>query len=101
MGDQHEELKMSFDAQMTRFGQDKKSKSVRINMESHWRNHVVVIVNVMLGIKNVPYNYYSTIARYMKFPQFVGMVGGKPNMAYYFVGLKAPFDLIYLDPHLV
>lgn len=29
------------------------------------------------------------------------MIGGKPNLAYYFVGIKEPNNLIYLDPHVV
>jgi hypothetical protein len=41
----------------------------------------------------------------MKIPQFVGAVGGRPNLAHYFVGgiqsNNNDAGLIYLDPHLV
>ena len=37
----------------------------------------------------------------MKFPQFVGLIGGKPNLAFYFVGIQEPDNLIFLDPHIV
>jgi hypothetical protein len=46
----------------------------------------------------------------MKLPSFVGLVGGKPNQAYYFCGFVEPptetaatpvNELIFLDPHIV
>lgn len=37
----------------------------------------------------------------MKIRQFVGLIGGRPNLAFYFVGCKDEEHLIYLDPHIV
>ena len=41
----------------------------------------------------------------MKIPSFVGAVGGRPNLAHYFVGSIQTSEndggLIYLDPHFV
>lgn len=75
-----------------------------------------MIVGNRFGIKDVNTNYFPVIKRYMKLDSFVGLVGGKPRFAYYFVGhLEAPAGsdpsikgkknesdrLIFLDPHYV
>jgi hypothetical protein len=55
-------------------------------------------------------NFFPAIKRFMKLTSFRGLVGGKPNFAYFFVGMvenpleskqKSLDRLIYLDPHLV
>jgi len=81
-----------------------------------WRNSVLVIVSNRFGIKDVNHNYFPVIKRYMKLDSFIGLVGGKPRFAYYFVGHterpagsetkpKGKRDeadrLIFLDPHFV
>ena len=75
-----------------------------------------MIVSNRFGIKDVNYNYFPVIKRYMKLDSFIGLVGGKPRFAYYFVGHterpagsepkpKGTRDeadrLIFLDPHFV
>jgi cysteine protease ATG4 len=83
--------------------------------ELPWRNSVLVIVSNRFGIKDVNQNYFPVIKRYMKLDSFVGLVGGKPRFAYYFVGhMEKPAGvdrsklkrdesdrLIFLDPHFV
>lgn len=66
-----------------------------------WLNSVLVVINVRLGLHNIPHNYFKVIQKYMKFKQFVGLIGGKPNFAYYFFGFKEPDNLLFLDPHKV
>jgi len=78
-----------------------------------WQNEVLVIVGNRFGIKSVASEYFPAIKRYMKLPCFRGLVGGKPNFAYYFVGMvQKPTEqmevgsesldrLLYLDPHFV
>ena len=89
-----------------------------------WRNHVLVIVSNRFGLNSIGTHYFKIIKKYMKMPQFVGLVGGKPRFAYYFVGhLEKPaglqdfseqdhlsseemkYDetdrLVFLDPHCV
>lgn len=34
--------------------------------------------------------YHKTIIDLMRIKQFVGAIGGRPNMAYYFVGVQYP-----------
>jgi hypothetical protein len=37
----------------------------------------------------------------MELKQFVGMIGGKPKKALFFLGHESKKELIYLDPHYV
>lgn len=71
------------------------------------------------GLTNVGREYFKVIKKYMKLSSFVGLVGGKPRAAYYFVGhLEKPAGLpsdsnseeskrdeadrlIFMDPHYV
>jgi len=54
---------------------------------------VLVIVGNRFGIKNIQEEYFKPIKRYMKMDSFVGLVGGKPSFAYYFVGhLEKPAE---------
>ena len=93
-----------------------------------WVNHVLVIVSNRFGIERVSEEYFKVIKKYMKLSSFVGLVGGKPRFAYYFVGhLERPAEnekalarlynghgsslekkekdeadrLVFLDPHYV
>ena len=82
---------------------------------------MLVIISNRFGLKNVGQEYFRVIKKYMKLPSFIGLVGGKPRFAYYFVGhLERPADgvvvndvgasvgryddtdrLVFLDPHYV
>ena len=53
---------------------------------SNWKNHVLVIVSNRFGLKTVGPEYFKVIKKYMRLPSFIGLVGGKPRFAYYFVG---------------
>eukprot|EP00347_Sterkiella_histriomuscorum_P012007 403370248 len=71
-----------------------------------WKNEVLVIVNVRLGLQKIDPIYHQIIVKYMQMPQFVGLVGGKPNKAFYFFGHIIDLDtnkvkLMFLDPHKV
>ena len=58
-----------------------------------WRNNVLVIVSNRFGIQSVGQEYFKVIKKYMKLSTFVGLVGGKPKFAYYFVGhLEKPAE---------
>ena len=74
---------------------------------------MLVIVGNRFGMKKVERDFFAAIKRFMKLPSFVGLIGGKPNSAYYFCGLiEAPTEhltecvepidqLLFLDPHIV
>ena len=54
--------------------------------EADWCNSVLVIISNRFGLKSVGPQYFKAIKKYMKLPSFIGLVGGKPRFAYYFVG---------------
>ena len=83
---------------------------------------MLVIVSNRFGLSSIGPEYFKTIKKYMKLPSFIGLVGGKPRFAYYFVGhlekpagLENEFEiiddeeakhdetdrLVFLDPHYV
>lgn len=47
---------------------------------------MLVIISNRFGLQNVSQEYFKVIKKYMKLSSFVGLVGGKPRAAYYFVG---------------
>ena len=65
----------------------------QLEAQLEWRNHVLVIISNRLGLTNVAPEYFKVIKKYMKLPTFIGLVGGKPRFAYYFVGhLDSPAE---------
>lgn len=46
-----------------------------------WTNQVLVLVANRLGDKQIEPVYFKSIRQFMKLPQFVGLVGGKPKAA--------------------
>ena len=51
-----------------------------------WKNHVLVLVSKRFGLERIGPEYFKLIKKYMRLDSFVGIVGGKPRFAYYFVG---------------
>ncbi|KAJ1651461.1 Cysteine protease atg4 [Dispira simplex] len=58
----------------------------------------MILVPTRLGIDQVNPIYYPALRHYFYWPQFLGIAGGRPSSAMYFVGYEDN-DLIYLDPH--
>ena len=52
-----------------------------------WKNSVLVIVANRFGIKSIASEYFPSVCRFMKLSSFVGLVGGKPNKAFYICGV--------------
>mmetsp|Transcript_370 Transcript_370/g.547 ORF Transcript_370/g.547 Transcript_370/m.547 type:complete len:81 (-) Transcript_370:489-731(-) len=73
---------MSFDFEASR----KHREALSASESQVWRNHVLVLVSNRFGLKNVSQEYFKIIKKYMRLPSFIGLVGGKPRFAYYFVG---------------
>ncbi|RHZ84562.1 hypothetical protein Glove_79g130 [Diversispora epigaea] len=59
---------------------------------------ILILVAIRLGINNLNPVYYDALKAYFRFPQSVGIAGGKPSSSYYFIGTQAD-GLFYLDPH--
>jgi hypothetical protein len=61
---------------------------------------VLVVVLTKIGLDSPNPEYFPCIKKYLEMPECVGMIGGRPGLAYYFVGFIEN-TLVYLDPHFV
>ena len=75
----------------------KRPKS-EIILKDAWRNSVLVIVCLRLGMKKVQPEFLNIIRQFFMQNLNVGILGGRPNEAYYLVGIQDDY-LIFLDPH--
>lgn len=62
----------------------------QLGEDDNWVNKVLVIVNVRLGMEKVAEEYFDSIISFTKLRQFIGILGGKPKKAFYFVGAHQP-----------
>uniref|UniRef100_A0A4W4H4X2 Cysteine protease n=1 Tax=Electrophorus electricus TaxID=8005 RepID=A0A4W4H4X2_ELEEL len=62
-----------------------------------WRP-LLLLIPLRMGINNMNPVYIQALKECFKMPQSCGVLGGKPNLAYYFIGFIDD-ELIYLDPH--
>ncbi|XP_066942763.1 cysteine protease ATG4B isoform X4 [Macrobrachium rosenbergii] len=65
--------------------------------ERSWRP-LLLFIPLRLGLSEMNPIYYSGIKKCFKMPQSLGLIGGKPNHASYFVGFMGD-EIVYLDPH--
>ena len=61
---------------------------------------MLVLIPLMLGMKSINEEYYSTLKSLLSFSSTVGIMGGKPKSALYLVGFQGN-KFILLDPHKV
>ncbi|XP_076454099.1 cysteine protease ATG4B-like isoform X2 [Babylonia areolata] len=59
---------------------------------------LLLIVPLRLGLTDINPIYFDALKRCLNLPYSVGIIGGKPNHAHWFVGYVGD-ELIYLDPH--
>uniref|UniRef100_A0A8C9S408 Cysteine protease n=1 Tax=Scleropages formosus TaxID=113540 RepID=A0A8C9S408_SCLFO len=59
---------------------------------------LVLLIPLRLGLSDINEAYMETLKHCFMFPQSLGVIGGKPNSAHYFIGFVGE-ELIYLDPH--
>ncbi|KAJ8389628.1 hypothetical protein AAFF_G00118650 [Aldrovandia affinis] len=62
-----------------------------------WRP-LVLLIPLRLGLSDINEAYIQTLKHCFMLPQSLGVIGGKPNSAHYFIGFVGE-ELIYLDPH--
>ncbi|XP_047299694.1 cysteine protease ATG4B isoform X2 [Homo sapiens] len=67
------------------------------NRPSPWRP-LVLLIPLRLGLTDINEAYVETLKHCFMMPQSLGVIGGKPNSAHYFIGYVGE-ELIYLDPH--
>lgn len=76
--------------------QNHKSPS-SVKKYSTWRP-LVLFIPLRLGLTDINSSYYPSLKVMFTLRQSLGVIGGKPNHAHYFVGFNGDM-LIYLDPH--
>ncbi|KAA0712931.1 Cysteine protease ATG4C [Triplophysa tibetana] len=59
---------------------------------------VVILIPVRLGGEKINPEYFSFVKSILSLDYCIGIIGGKPKQAYYFVGFQDD-SLIYMDPH--
>ncbi|CAF90552.1 unnamed protein product, partial [Tetraodon nigroviridis] len=59
---------------------------------------LVLLIPLRLGLTDINEAYIETLKKCFMLPQSLGVIGGKPNSAHYFIGYVGE-ELIYLDPH--
>ncbi|XP_029789352.1 cysteine protease ATG4B isoform X3 [Suricata suricatta] len=67
------------------------------NRPAPWRP-LVLLIPLRLGLTDINEAYVETLKHCFMMPQSLGVIGGKPNSAHYFIGYVGD-ELIYLDPH--
>uniref|UniRef100_A0A8C7VCP8 Cysteine protease n=1 Tax=Oncorhynchus mykiss TaxID=8022 RepID=A0A8C7VCP8_ONCMY len=61
-------------------------------------NPLLLLIPLRLGLSDINEAYIETLKQCFQLPQSLGVIGGKPNSAHYFIGYVGE-ELIYLDPH--
>ncbi|CAL1541661.1 unnamed protein product [Lymnaea stagnalis] len=59
---------------------------------------LLLIIPLRLGLTDINPIYFESLKKCFKLKQSVGIIGGKPNHAHWFIGFVDK-ELIYLDPH--
>ncbi|XP_070539087.1 cysteine protease ATG4B-like isoform X2 [Ptychodera flava] len=67
------------------------------NVQSPWQP-LVLFIPLRLGLSEINPLYIDTVKKCFTIKQSIGMIGGKPNHAHYFIGYYKD-TLVYLDPH--
>lgn len=65
--------------------------------KSEWKP-LLLIVPLRLGLSEINSIYVEGLKKCYTFKQSLGVIGGKPNLALYFIGYVGN-EVIYLDPH--
>uniref|UniRef100_A0A1I7WTK4 Cysteine protease n=1 Tax=Heterorhabditis bacteriophora TaxID=37862 RepID=A0A1I7WTK4_HETBA len=68
-----------------------------VNKPAEWRP-LLLLIPLRLGLTNINRCYLPAVQEFFKLDSCVGIIGGRPNHALYFVGIAGD-RLIYLDPH--
>ena len=61
----------------------------------------LIFVTMRLGLKNIDSGYLNNIFKLFNIRNNLGIIGGKINKAFYFIGINPEKnELLYLDPHV-
>ncbi|XP_046657433.1 cysteine protease ATG4B-like [Daphnia pulicaria] len=73
-------------------------KKITPTETSTW-SPLLLVVPLRLGLLNINPIYIDSLKACLQMPQSIGMIGGKPSQALYFIGYVGD-DVVFLDPHL-
>ncbi|XP_026882493.2 cysteine protease ATG4C isoform X2 [Electrophorus electricus] len=59
---------------------------------------VIILIPIRLGGEKINPDYFNFVKGILSLEYCIGIIGGKPKQAYYFVGFQDD-SLIYMDPH--
>uniref|UniRef100_A0AAY4CRZ7 Cysteine protease n=1 Tax=Denticeps clupeoides TaxID=299321 RepID=A0AAY4CRZ7_9TELE len=59
---------------------------------------VIILIPIRLGGEKINPDYFNFVKGILSVEYCIGIIGGKPKQAYYFVGFQDD-SLIYMDPH--
>ncbi|XP_043604777.1 cysteine protease ATG4B isoform X4 [Bombus pyrosoma] len=71
--------------------------AVPLKAPSQWKP-LLLLIPLRLGLSEINPIYINGLKTSFKIPQSLGVIGGKPNLALYFIGCVEN-EVIYLDPH--
>ncbi|RWS26296.1 cysteine peptidase 2 family C54 protein-like protein [Leptotrombidium deliense] len=74
-----------------------KSKKQNGELSDNWKS-LLLFIPLRLGLTEINPIYFNSLKAVFKFKQSLGIIGGRPNHALYFVG-AVESQLLYLDPH--
>lgn len=75
----------------------KRRSSGTSESSEEWRP-LLLFIPLRLGLSEVNSDYYPSLKVMFTLKQSLGVIGGKPNHAHYFIGFNGD-RLLYLDPH--
>ncbi|KAL7294618.1 hypothetical protein TKK_0011923 [Trichogramma kaykai] len=70
---------------------------VPLKAPSQWKP-LLLLIPLRLGLNEINPIYISGLKTSFQFPQSLGLIGGKPSHALYFIGYVGD-EVIFLDPH--
>ncbi|XP_033218750.1 cysteine protease ATG4B [Belonocnema kinseyi] len=70
---------------------------VPLKAPSQWKP-LLLLIPLRLGLSEINPVYINGLKTSFQFPQSLGVIGGKPNLALYFIGCVGD-EVIFLDPH--
>eukprot|EP01134_Creolimax_fragrantissima_P002402 CFRG2402T1 len=60
---------------------------------------LLLMIPLRLGLDSINECYINQLKKVLMMPCSVGVIGGRPNSAYFFIGWKGN-DVIFMDPHI-
>uniref|UniRef100_A0A8C2HW54 Cysteine protease n=1 Tax=Cyprinus carpio TaxID=7962 RepID=A0A8C2HW54_CYPCA len=86
-----------FKSHLFRYCSEAQGRTLQSQRPLDWRP-LLLVIPLRMGINSINPVYIQAFKECFKMPQSCGVLGGKPNLAYYFIGFIDD-ELIYLDPH--